>query len=57
MDAIGADQGTLDLPVEVGSHALQIGPPGAFGLVVGMTDVVTDGAPLSTNGTNPRHNF
>jgi hypothetical protein len=57
MDAIGADQGTLDLPVEVGSHALQIGPPGAFGLVVGMTDVVPDGAPLSTNGTNPRHNF
>jgi hypothetical protein len=42
VDAIGANQRAFDLPVEVRAHALQVWPPGPFGFVVGVTDIVSD---------------
>jgi len=44
VDAVRADQGALDLPVEFSPHPFKVGPPCPFALVVGMADVVTDGA-------------
>ena len=55
MDAVRADQGALDPPVEFSPHSLKVGPPGPFGLVVGMADVVTDGAPFLADRTNSCH--
>ena len=44
-----ADQGALDPPVEFPPHPLKVGSPRPFGLVVGVADVVTDGAPFSAD--------
>jgi hypothetical protein len=57
MNTIRANQSTLNLPIEVCSNPLQIGAPRAFGLVIGVTDVVANGAAFSADRTNPRHSL
>lgn len=55
MDAIRAHQRPSHLSVEIGFDPLKIGPPNPFRLVVGMADIVPDGAPLAANGTDSSH--
>jgi hypothetical protein len=57
MNTIRANQSALNLSIKIGSNSLQIGTPRAFGLIVGVTDVVANGAAFSADRTNPRHSF
>lgn len=49
MNTIRTDQRAFYLSVEVALDALEIRSPGAFGFVVGMTDVVANRSALAAN--------
>ena len=55
MYAVRANQRALDAPFELGLDALQVGTPDAFGFVVGVADVVTDGTFFPANRANSSH--
>jgi hypothetical protein len=47
--ALGADEDAPDLTGDARAHPLQIGSPGSFGFVVGVTDVVPHRAAFAAN--------
>jgi hypothetical protein len=49
MNTIGAHQRAPDLAGEFAAHALKIGLPGSFRLVIGVTHIVADGPLLAAN--------
>ena len=55
MNAIRAHQGASYSAVKVAFDPLEIRPPGPFGFVVGMTDIVANGSTLAADRTNSRH--
>jgi hypothetical protein len=55
MNAVGANQRSLHLTVEVGAHSLQVGSPEPLGFVVRVTYAVADGSAFAADFTNSRH--
>jgi hypothetical protein len=55
MNAVGANQRSLHLAVEVGTHALQVGPPEPLGFIVRVTYAIADRSAFAADFTNSRH--
>lgn len=55
MNTIRANESALNLPIKISPHSLEIGTPRALRLVIGVTDVVANGAALAANRTNSGH--
>lgn len=57
VDALGADENLLRLAAQASSYSLQVGLPDPLGLIMRMTDIVSDRPSLATNCADSCHNY
>ena len=57
VDALSAYENPLCLAARAGTDSLQIGLPDPLGLIIGMTDVVSDGPSLATDCADSCHSY